>query len=177
MWNLFLNVLLTTYALWGIDTEFKRPLKVCGIFADNMVLQQGVHQSIWGECDPAALVSVKYLNIRVKTRADQDGKWRVIMPPLDYHSKGSILTVATKENTILFDNVLVGEVWLCSGQSNMEWTLQMIAESKDVNRKDPIQKVLVERIKLDMLSQDFLIRYAKIKVITSADSENCTMSS
>ncbi len=91
------------------------------IFADNMVLQRNVLIPVWGWADANEKVEVKFNN-QVKTaKADKNGKWII---RLNAENAGGPYELTIKGgNTILIKNVLVGEVWLCSGQSNMEWTV------------------------------------------------------
>lgn len=94
---------------------------VPGIFADNMVLQRNVSIPVWGWADANEKVEIKF-NKQTKTiKADKNGKWIV---RLDAENAGGPYELSVKgKNSILIKNVLVGEVWLCSGQSNMEWTV------------------------------------------------------
>lgn len=91
------------------------------IFADNMVLQRNVLIPVWGWANANEKVEVKFNN-QVKTaKADKNGKWII---RLNAENAGGPYELTIKGgNTILIKNVLVGEVWLCSGQSNMEWTV------------------------------------------------------
>lgn len=92
------------------------------IFTDNMVLQRNVLIPVWGWAKPGEKVEVRF-NSQVKiTKADKSGKWTV---KLDAEKAGGPFELSVKaKNTVLFKNVLVGEVWLCSGQSNMEFTVK-----------------------------------------------------
>ena len=91
------------------------------IFADNMVLQRNGLIPVWGWADANEKVEVKF-NKQIKTvKTDKSGKWMI---RLDAELAGGPYELSIKgKNTILIKNVLVGEVWLCSGQSNMEWTV------------------------------------------------------
>jgi sialate O-acetylesterase len=93
-------------------------VKLPALISDNMVLQQGRQVAIWGTADPGEQVSVSLGEQKEMATADSGGQWKVQLGPL---AKGGPLelTVAGK-NTVTIHNVLVGEVWVCSGQSNME---------------------------------------------------------
>ncbi|MHC4618554.1 MAG: sialate O-acetylesterase [Planctomycetota bacterium] len=88
-----------------------------GIFASHMVLQRDMEIPVWGTTDPGEKVTVS-INDQVQSiTADDQGKWMLTLDPL---KTGKALTMTIKgDNTIIFDDILVGEVWLCSGQSNM----------------------------------------------------------
>lgn len=96
-------------------------VKLPALIGDNMVLQQGRQVAIWGTADAGEQVTVSLGEQKGTATADAGGKWKVEMGPL---KKGGPLemTVAGK-NTITLHNVLVGEVWVCSGQSNMEFAV------------------------------------------------------
>jgi len=96
-------------------------VKLPRIFSSNMVLQQGIEITVWGWADKKESVTVSMNGNTVKTKADKNGSWLVKLPAMDYGGP-YILTVKGK-NLIEFNNVLIGEVWICSGQSNMGWTV------------------------------------------------------
>ena len=92
-------------------------------FGSNMVLQRGKPIPVWGTAGPGESVTVGFAGQIAATTADQSGRWRVELPALEASSAPRALT-ATASNTVTLSNVLVGEVWLCSGQSNMEWEVE-----------------------------------------------------
>ncbi len=104
-------------------------LRMSGIFSDNMVLQQNEPIRMWGWSNPKEKVSVQFSGKTVSSKALKDGSWEVILPAQYYGGPYSII-VKTKKETLKFDNILIGEVWLCAGQSNMEWTVQQSANSE-----------------------------------------------
>ncbi|WP_315817709.1 sialate O-acetylesterase [Paraflavitalea speifideaquila] len=91
------------------------------IFGDNMVLQRNKQLPIWGWAAANEKVTVQF-NQQVKTiKADKSGQWKLTLDPEQAGGPWQ-LTVKGK-NTLTINNILVGEVWICSGQSNMEWTV------------------------------------------------------
>ncbi|HEY0257787.1 MAG TPA: sialate O-acetylesterase, partial [Candidatus Methylacidiphilales bacterium] len=92
------------------------------IFGDHMVLQQDSKLPIWGSADNGEAVTVTLGGQTGKATADAQGKWRVDLTPVKATTAPLTLTVSGK-NTLKFDDVLVGDVWVCSGQSNMEFNL------------------------------------------------------
>ncbi len=94
-------------------------LKLPAIFSDNMVLQRDIKIPVWGWANPDEKITVRLGKQIVVTHADQDGKWMVRLNPMEAGGPFT-LTIGGNQNKIDFQNVLVGEVWLCSGQSNME---------------------------------------------------------
>ncbi|MBO7654054.1 MAG: 9-O-acetylesterase [Kiritimatiellae bacterium] len=93
------------------------------IFGDNMVLQQGMAVPVWGWADPGETVTVLFAGQTRRVTADADGKWSLKLDALQATSTPSEMTV-TGKNQIVFRNVVVGEVWFCSGQSNMEFKVR-----------------------------------------------------
>ena len=100
------------------------------IFGDHMVLQREQKVPVWGFASDGEKVTVSFAGQNAETVA-KDGKWAVSLTPLKASSTGTKLTV-TGNNKVELNDVLVGEVWFCSGQSNMEWT---VAASKDKDRE------------------------------------------
>lgn len=92
-------------------------VKMPAIFGDHMVLQQELKIPVWGWADAGEKVTVTLGAESAMTKTGADGKWRVDLKALPTESKPLTMTV----NSLKFDDVLVGEVWVCSGQSNMEF--------------------------------------------------------
>ena len=92
------------------------------IFRDNMVLQREAPVPVWGWAAKGETVTVKFAGQHKTATAGEDGKWMVKLDPLQANAKGAVMEIAGT-NKIAFKNVVVGEVWVCSGQSNMEWTV------------------------------------------------------
>lgn len=98
-------------------------LQLPPIYSDNMVLQMGEPLRIQGKADTGEKVTVSIANIKKTAVADVQGHWEVLLPALKTSGEGYELKVATRKRTLLFHNVAIGEVWLCSGQSNMQFML------------------------------------------------------
>ena len=95
-------------------------VKVPGLISEGMVLQQKVPVRIWGSADEGEKVTVTFHGQSVDTIA-KDGRWSVMLRPLD--PGGPFTLTISGTNTIELKDVLVGDVWVCSGQSNMEFHL------------------------------------------------------
>jgi len=114
--NIF-TVILVLMVFSVVNAEVRLP----AIIGDNMVLQQGVKVRIWGNARPGERVIVTVKDKSASTVADAQGHWQVWLDPL---KAGGPLELTVKgDNVLTIKNVLAGEVWLCSGQSNMEWPL------------------------------------------------------
>lgn len=90
------------------------------IFRDGAVLQQGKPLPVWGKADPGEKVTVSFKDQKKETTTDSQGHWKVELDKLSASAEPAELLI-TGNNTVRVANVLVGEVWICSGQSNMEW--------------------------------------------------------
>ena len=88
------------------------------IFDHHMILQRQLPVPVWGTAEPGEQINVAFADQKLQATADSKGQWLVLLQALEASSTGRPLTVSGT-NTITFDDVLVGEVWLCSGQSNM----------------------------------------------------------
>ena len=112
------------------------------IFSDNMVLQRNAQVNLWGKATPGERVSVKtsWTDKTVTTKAAADGKWTVKLKT-PAAAKGQSVTVSG-ENSITINNVLIGEVWLCTGQSNMEYPVSKHPDKND-NQHRIIQFLLI----------------------------------
>lgn len=111
------KLFITTCAVAYTSMAFAE-VKVPNIFSDNMVLQRELPVPVWGTALPGEKVSLSFDGQTLKTTADSSGKWMVKLAPLNTSKIEKKMTIKGS-NTITFNGVLVGEVWLCSGQSNM----------------------------------------------------------
>jgi sialate O-acetylesterase len=124
------------------------------LFADNMVLQQQLKAPVWGWADEGEEVTVSFRGQKVKTVA-KDGKWLVKLSAMK--AGGPDELTVTGKNSITVHNVLVGEVWVCSGQSNMEFPLERSYESKpdiEASANPKIRLFVVSRVKANAPTND-----------------------
>ena len=109
-----------------LGSDVQADVKLSKALGDHMVLQQGRPASIWGTAEPGEKVVVEMNASRAETAADSSGKWKVQLElpavggPYEIHIVG--------KNTLKLTDVLVGEVWVCSGQSNMQWPVTQALE-------------------------------------------------
>jgi hypothetical protein len=102
---------------------FSQPvLKVADIFGDNMVLQADSELNVWGKGIPANEVEVKFRSQAKTSLLNSNGEWKLVLEEESYGGPDSLVIISGSEK-IVFENVMVGEVWICSGQSNMEMPL------------------------------------------------------
>ncbi|MEW4489544.1 sialate O-acetylesterase [Thalassoglobus sp. JC818] len=116
-WMFSVAVLIGCMAPVSVDAEVKLP----SIIGDNMVLQRGQKVPIWGWDEPGQEVTVTVQGKSKTGTANENGRWEVIFEDLKTGPSYEVQIAGSSELTL--KNVAVGEVWLCSGQSNMEWTV------------------------------------------------------
>lgn len=104
-------------------------IQLSSIFSDNMVLQQKETCPVWGTADPGGQVTVLFDNQKNETIVGINGHWKVELSPKI--AGGPFELTILGEDTIAFENVMVGEVWVCSGQSNMQWTVNNSANAEE----------------------------------------------
>jgi sialate O-acetylesterase len=112
-------------AAFSAQADVKLPV----IFSDRMVLQRDQKVPVWGWADEGEKVTVEFAGQKAETTA-KGGKWSVTLTPLKGSSTGAKFTV-TGKNKVEFSDVVVGEVWFCSGQSNMEWSVSQSKNAKE----------------------------------------------
>ncbi|NQU11954.1 hypothetical protein HQ590_14260, partial [bacterium] len=118
-------------------------MRTAAIFGDHMVLQQGIPVPVWGRAEPGEEITVSFAGHTATGVADTDGRWLVRLPPLAASSEPRELSVSSNRKPSpaaaggdaegsgrRLADVLVGEVWLCSGQSNMQWSVNDAADSE-----------------------------------------------
>lgn len=113
-----------------VSTGALAQLQLAGVFGDHMVLQRGAPVPVWGSAVPGATVRVTLRGATRSARAAADGRWRVQLPAAPAGGPHDLIVQAGQR--LVLRDVLVGDVWLCSGQSNMEWPL---AQSQDAERE------------------------------------------
>ncbi len=114
------NILLFSMILI-LSLNAEADVKLPKIFGDNMVLQRGKPIPVWGWADAGEKVTIAFKDQLKNTKADKGGKWKIT---LNAEPAGGPFQVSvTGKNKIVLKNILIGEVWICSGQSNMEMTV------------------------------------------------------
>ena len=140
-------------------------LQLPSIFSDHMILQQGRPIPVWGWTEPNKSVAVAFHNQSKTTRSDGTGRWTLHLDAETSSAEPRQLTVTAGETRLIIEDVLVGEVWFCAGQSNMAMTIDGktawlhvggIADAKEVvrNSRDPLLRQFKVAWKTDTRPQD-----------------------
>jgi sialate O-acetylesterase len=120
---LIVTILTAAFAM----AEVRMP----GFFGDNMVLQRDRVVPVWGWADSGEAVTIEFAGQKVSAKAGVDGKWTVNLKAMKASSEPKALVISSvNHQPITIKNVVVGDVWICSGQSNMEWTQSSALNAK-----------------------------------------------
>src|SRR5437764_9490192 len=130
-------------------------LSLPNVISDGMVLQQGQAVPIWGQADPGEVVTVRFAGQSKKAIAAMDGTWRVKLDPMRANATPATMIISGK-NSIELKNILVGEVWLVAGQSNMQ---RLLAET--ANGEAAIAAADHPIIRLFNVSRQVAFKHAK----------------
>lgn len=128
-------------------------LRLPKLIGDGMVLQRDIQLRIWGWAVPGARVKVTFLNKNYECRADEAGKWLVILPAME--AGGPYEMEIEADRTITVKNILIGDVWVCAGQSNMQLTMDRVKEkyAEDIkNCENPFIRLFTVPMRYDFNS-------------------------
>ena len=139
------TAIFTTVSLFAWSSgSLHAAVKPNPLFTDGAVLQRGQSVPVWGTANDSEKVTVEFGKQKLTTTA-KDGTWRVNLKPLT--AGGPFTMTISGENTVTVNNLLVGEVWVCSGQSNMEFPFARTAEVKDETPKANFPKIRMFTVK------------------------------
>lgn len=146
-----LLVLCIAVSLFSTAFAQENALELASLFADNMVLQQKTDAAIWGKAKPSGEVSIttSWSKRTYQTVAGDDGNWRTDIKTPKAGGPFTV-TVTSGNETIVLKNVLSGEVWLCSGQSNMQWRMKAFGPER---WKDDVDKANYPNIRYCQITQ------------------------
>lgn len=117
-------------------TKVNGQLKVAGIFGDNAILQQGISIPVWGLAKSSSTVKISFGENQITVKSDERGKWMGYLPALKADGKVYQLNISSGTESINYNNIMLGEVWLASGQSNMEWRMGSDITNKEEEIKN-----------------------------------------
>jgi sialate O-acetylesterase len=126
--------------------QARADVKPHALFSDGMVLQQGVGCPVWGTAEPGEEISVSLdaKNVAVKARtiqAEADGRWKITLPISTIKAGGPYKLTIKGKNSITLEDVYIGDVWICSGQSNMEWPLRLTHKAEEAIKSAKNSKI------------------------------------
>lgn len=119
--------LLAATVLLSLTPLASAALAPANIFADHMVLQADLPLPIWGAADPNASVTIEFNNLTATTKADVHGRWKLTFPSQKPSTTGRNMTLRSGDDQLILHDILIGEVWFASGQSNMGYEAGKVA--------------------------------------------------
>lgn len=157
-------------------------LRLPNVFGDHMVLQRDKPVRVWGQASPGAQVTVRFSEQEVRATADASGAWRVELPKMAASAVGADLTVVSGKGMRTLRDVLVGEVWVCGGQSNMAWALrasrnadlEIASADYDGIRFLRMPKVARSEPQTDFPAQGPKSKEGRWRKAIASEVENCT---
>mgnify|MGYP001987383825 FL=1 len=123
--------------VFSVYLPARADVKLPSVFGSNMVLQRDMPVPIWGWAEPGEEVKVTFGSTKKTVKADDEGHWRVVLKKLKASSRkrGKEMEIKGKNSSIVFQNVLIGDVWVGSGQSNMEWAVHQTRKGREMISK------------------------------------------
>lgn len=92
-------------------------------FSGNMILQRDEPIPVWGKAAPGSRVEVKFGNLTRSVVAASDSSWKLYLPAQTANHQSQSLEISNRDTAVQFNNILIGDIWICLGQSNMEWPM------------------------------------------------------
>ncbi|MFY0625798.1 MAG: hypothetical protein JXR07_05875 [Reichenbachiella sp.] len=127
-------------------------LTVAKIFNDHAIIQRDVYVPVWGWTDPGERITLTFMKKSYRTKADAEGRWEVSISPTKYGGPYQI-AISDKNEKIEFKDIYVGDVWICSGQSNMEFHLSGTLDGEEeIKNADDL---LIRQFRIPQSSADF----------------------
>lgn len=154
-------ILLLFFFLFSVTAQAK--ILLPQILSNDMVLQRDKAINIWGYASSGEKIAVRFAGQNKTTTADEKGNWLVVLNPLKASSRPQTMTISGS-NKIELTNILIGEVWLCSGQSNMEYQMRkLIKIPKPKNEQlgfpsDEVEKAKNNQIRIFLVNRKTLIK-------------------
>ena len=138
------------------------------LFSDGMILQQKIAAPVWGWAPAGTQVSVQFGSQSKNTSVDSSGKWMLKLDPLEANAQAQELKITVGSETKTISDVLVGEVWLCGGQSNMDFTMAAIARPS----RTPETQIVADTVAKEVATaNDDLFRQISVPKTVSAFKE------
>ncbi|MFK7789772.1 MAG: sialate O-acetylesterase [Phycisphaeraceae bacterium] len=147
------------------------------LFGDGMVLQRDKPVNIWGWSEKGEVVTVSFADQSAEAKAGDDGKWVATFEPMDASFESRNMIVAGQSETLTLKDVLVGEVWVCGGQSNMAWSVNGVLDPdmEIASANSPAIRFLrLDLVASHELQQDVPLKQGGWKPCTPEHVEKCT---
>ena len=120
--KMYMSILCFAIYLASAGAQLRSEVVLAPLFSDHAVFQQKMPVAVWGRSDPGESIHVVFADQSHRTLADREGRWKLSLEPMDACPVPRRLVIQGK-NTVVVNDILIGDVWLCSGQSNMAWSV------------------------------------------------------
>lgn len=118
----FAKMMLIAILSAALTSVARGDIRLPALVSDNMVLQRNTKIAVWGWAAPGEVVRVTFQALKTTSKADRDGRWKMLIGP--YEAGGPYEMTVTGKNHLAIHNIMVGDVWLASGQSNLEFPMK-----------------------------------------------------
>ena len=170
----FLSLSVLCVSLLTVASAFGADFRLAGVFSDRMVLQRSVEVPVWGWGEPGAQVDVDFAGAKGSAKVGEDSKWELKLKPMDASSEGRELKASSGAKEIVCKDVLVGDVWLCSGQSNMAFGLSGAEGAKELIASNEFPTIRFVNIGEQLSSErkdDFIKKPGAWKVVSKSSMD------
>ncbi len=134
-WRIAKQYVICFFCIWMIGESVFAQLSLPKVFADNMVIQREIEVPIWGKSFSSDTITVVFNQQKKMGIANEKGDWKINLPKQNAGGPYDMILSSSTGQVIEFHNILVGDVWFASGQSNMEWQVQQ-AKDADLEIKN-----------------------------------------
>lgn len=114
----------------GIPSICSGQLRVAKVFQDHMVLQRNKPINVWGSSSKRKRISITFNGRTYTTRPDKQGNWSYTLPAMEAGGP-HLMRISSRKEAVMVNDILIGDLWICSGQSNMEWTVANSNDAED----------------------------------------------
>jgi len=150
-WNAHRRLLLFLLFVFGSGASSRAEVTLPSVWSDHVVVQRGLPVHVWGKAEAGEQVTVQFRGASASTAANSLGRWELYLPPGD--AGGPFTMEVQGENNIVLADILVGDVWIASGQSNMEFSTKEVVRA-DQELKDA-QQPTIRLFHVEKRSSDF----------------------
>ncbi|MFA6713955.1 MAG: sialate O-acetylesterase [Victivallaceae bacterium] len=144
--NILISILLSGFFYHNLNTMAEE-LSMPGIFTDHMVLQRNQPVQVWGQATPGDHITVQFAGQNSTCVTNKKGQWKLKLKPMNACSVPGVLTVSGNSGQKKIKDVVVGDVWLCSGQSNMNWMLIRSQNGREALKKADYPNIRIFAVK------------------------------
>lgn len=174
--NILCKVCSVLFLIAGLSSGLSAKIVPSSFFADHMVIQRDRPFPVWGTAAPGEKVEVSFAGQTLKTEAAKDGRWEVRLSPLSVNCEPQVMTVKGAENEVKFSDILIGDLWLCSGQSNMEMSFSWGIVEQAEFTKEADSFPLIRYTKMARVRRSNAMEQPPVQIRWTAASANAVKS-